>query len=347
MKTTPTPVPHFGIGESEAPLQYLQTALPSFCRRIGMTESRLEHFVETGFASAKACIPYLSLKSMMKGMLEPIPQARTFWNLVGDTLLDESSTFTGLEHLRTAMTYQKQGWNVVLVQNHRSGADMMVMETLIRRNLEQDICAEWAYVARHAVNLYLIPLMFSAAIRRFQIFSVKYQSNGIAGMDKVKMKEQNTRAILALSEKTSKGGTVTAYYPEGGRSDGYLKTGEPRSSCIPRNIAQSGCKLLVLPTYVSRTEQILRPVRGVNEFNEVLMHMERGSATCIIGQPICWDAIQENNRAFEDKRYEWNRRVCDTLLALIGRLAPAQEAGYYSQGNAGIWSLIAPLLNEV
>ncbi len=339
-------VPSFGIGQWLEPLEYLADELPVFCDRLGINGGHKEHFVQTALASAKAGVRLLSQEVMLAGMVGPLPEARAFWNLTGDTLLDTGSEVTGIEHLKTAMHYQQQGWNVVVVQNHRSGADMLVMETLIRRHFGEDICADWAYMAGHAVNLYLIPLMFSAAMRRFQIFSVKYQSTGITGMDVERMKQQNHRALLALRRHTAPGGKVVVYYPEGGRGNGTMKAGEPRTSCLPRNIAEGGKGLIILPTYVRDTELLHRPARGDNEFNEVFVHMDKGSATLAIGEPVRWDAIRELNAPyFERNRNQWNERICNTLLGLVARLGPPEHAGPHSPSNAATWSLIAPLIH--
>lgn len=337
-----TSVPSFQIGEFEAPLRYLEEALPALGERIGLQGEDLQKFVATGMASACACRPLLAPDALSQGMIEPVPEARIFWNLIGDLLLDESSSIIGAEHLRTAMHLQREGFNVVLVQNHRSGSDILVMETLIRRFFGRDVCASWSYMAGHVINLFLIPLMFSAGIRRCQIFAVKYQSTDIPGTTVDDMKCQNQRAMTCLMRHVEPGGTLTVYYPEGGRGTGGMMRGEPRATCIPRNIALNKKKpLIILPTFVDGTERLLPQARGENEFNEVLERMQRGRADLIIGKPVPWEALCAANVQHKGDKHEWNRRMSDTMLALVARLGPPAEAGFYSEDNEYVRELLS------
>jgi 1-acyl-sn-glycerol-3-phosphate acyltransferase len=330
MKLQSLAVPAFGVGQIKEPLAYIAEALPLVGERLGLYGAFREEFVTAGLACAYACIPLLQPDALHQGQIESIPEARAFWNLVGDHAVSQESSLTGAEHLAEALRLRKEGFNVVVVQNHRSGADMLVMETLIRRHLDHDACADWAYMSGHVINLYLVPAIFAAALRRFQIFSVKYQTTGVAGLTEEEMRQQNKRAMESLRACAAQGGTVTVYYPEGGRGTGGMKQGEARTSCIPRNIANSKKPLVILPTNVAGTESLLPQHRGENEFNEVLHHMRAGTAHLAIGKPIHWEELCAPYKAHFGNRVTWNTLICDTLLALVAHLGPAGETGHYT-----------------
>lgn len=346
-------VPSFTIGESDGPLSYIETALPVLAARIGsMSNSEGLHFCEVGLASAHSCLRLLSPQTLSLGKVDPVPEVRTFWNLCGDLFLGQNSKLVGVQHLAKVMSLQEQGFNVVIVQNHRSGSDMFVMETLIRRHFGADICSSWSYMAGHVVNLFLIPLMFSAALRRFQIFSVKYQSMNIPGIESGSMKMQNFRAMRSLREHVKEGGKTVVYYPEGGRGTGGMMKGAQQTSCIPESISRSGKPLVILPTFIKGGEQLLPQMRGPNEFNEVLKHMQPGNADLIVGAPILWEELVAANSEYDGNEYdgnrdEWNVCICDTLLGVIASLGPEEETGPYSQSDARIHKLTAPFIKEV
>ncbi|MES2623586.1 MAG: hypothetical protein V4576_04250 [Patescibacteria group bacterium] len=343
MKSTP----NFGIGEIEGPMHYLHGALPALCNRLDFSENDATRFTDGVLASAYACPALLTDKAMLQGQVKSIPAARSFWNLCGDMLLSNDSTLVGVEHLSRAFDHQRGGGNVVLVQNHRAGSDMLVMETLIRRHLGFDACDNWFYMAGHVINLYLIPLLWSAGLNRFQIFSVKYGTSAVDGMTEQSMTRQNIRAMRSLGIHADQGGTLTVYYPEGGRGTGCMKKGEPKTSCIPRNIAGSDKPLLILPTYVQGTENLLPQDRGSHEFNSILNNIKSGTASCIIGEPIAWEALVEANKSHEGDRPVWNQRICDTLLTLVAQLGPEDEAGPYSMEHPEIGQLIKPFQGGV
>ncbi len=285
-------------------------------------------FVSTGMASAQACIPLMTQDNLEAGMTQAVPAVRDFWNLAGDTLVNQESRVVGMDNMKLALEHMGRGGNVLMVQNHRSGADTMVFETLVRRALGRDVCKDWAYMSGHAVNLYLIPLMFCGGMNRFQIFSAKYLSAGLNGVDEVAMNAQNQRAMMSLRRHVKGGGRLVGFYPEGGRGDGCMKLGEPKTSCIPKIMASaSKAELLVLPTYVCDASNILNPVRGINEYNEIFVNSRPGTASLVIGEPVPWGDICVLNCEHETVRGAWNVHVNNTLLALVARLGPPEERG--------------------
>ncbi len=197
MTNAPVEIPKFGVGETQGVHEYVERATPALCARLGVPEPQAGELLRLALQSVDAASSLMT-QNLTAGMVESIPEARNFWNEIGEVMVSVESQIYGLENLRTAIAEMERGRNVLLIQNHRSGADTMVMEILVNRALGRDIVTRWAYMSGHAVNLYLIPLMFTLAMRRFQIFSAKYRSAGLVGNSDAAMARQNNRALLAL-----------------------------------------------------------------------------------------------------------------------------------------------------
>lgn len=356
--------PMFGIGQIQGVYEYVQAELPRFCERVRVCQTqtvRLRALVENSYHAAVS----LMSNSLNTGMVEPTPAGRELYNFMSDTLIcpNRSCIASGQRHLETALEFLAQGGNVLLVQNHRSGADNVVTETLVRRLYGKDLAADWAYMAGHAVNLCLVPLMFFAsALRRFQIFSVKYKSMGITGMNDQEMIRQNLRAIAALGNYVKPGGKLVALYPEGGRGDHHMIQGQAQTMKVPEIVTRcSPNGLMILPTYMHGATSILPVARVINEYNEILMRAEQGWGELSIGRPVMWEDLQptESNvqevadsliasgecKTETEARSKARKRIlADTVLGLIAYLAPNdEERGPYAQPK--MKSLVEALYN--
>jgi 1-acyl-sn-glycerol-3-phosphate acyltransferase len=338
--------PLFGIGQVTVVREYVQDVFPVLCKRLHIPQSQADTLLQLALETLESASKVMS-SSLVSGTVEPTTEARSFWNTMGDLMVSKDSQIFGQENLKAALKYiQQHGKNVLLVQNHRSGADTLVTEILIKRALGKDVAAEWAYIAGHAVNLYLIPLMFTLAMRRFQIFSIKYRSAGLAGTTEGDLARQNTRAMIALRRYCSTGGRLVACYPEGGRGEGSMKLGEPKAACVPQIMHRASDNgLLILPTYVHNAANILPVSRGENEFNEIFVHANCGTASLTIGPPIEWEKIQPKRSAVEQlaatypgmrardaEENAYQRLVIDSMLGMVATLAPNdKERGPYAQ----------------
>jgi 1-acyl-sn-glycerol-3-phosphate acyltransferase len=340
-------VPCFEVGQTAGVRDYVVEAMALLCERLNLGNDQSHMLQGLALASLEAAMNVMQT-SLNAGLVESHPVARKFWNELGDVLVNDDSAIQGVEHLISAIYTLRQGFNVLLVQNHRSGADILLMETLIRRRLGKDIASDWAYMAGHAVNLYAIPLMVSLATRRFQIFSAKYRSTGLVGNTDADMARQNTRSLMSLRKYCFNGGRIVVLYPEGGRGDDSMKMGEPRTVCIPQIMRRgSKRKLYILPTYVNGTANILPTVRSKNEFNEIFVNAQRGTASLSLGQLVNWDHIQPDDSQVaqlaqtyqQQDRLEGNvaneraysRIMVDTMLGLVAQLAPNDhERGPYA-----------------
>ena len=338
-------IPTFGIGETTGVREYVEQATLALCGRLGVSQQQEEEILRLALESIDASIS-LMVTSLTAGMVEATPQARAFWNAIGEIMVSEDSKLVGLENLVAALEEMKKGKNILVIQNHRSGADTMVMEILVNRALGTDVVTKWAYMSGHAVNLYLIPLMFTLAMRRFQIFSVKYRSGGLIGSSDAAMARQNTRAMMALRRYCATGGKLIAFYPEGGRGETGMKLGEPRTVCVPQIMHRASDRgLVILPTYVDGATNVLPVHRGDNEYNEIFVHAQRGTATLTVGHPVSWEDIQPSDevvRGIPDSYRNgdmgnepddaiYKSLVVDTMLGLVANLAPNdQKRGPYA-----------------
>lgn len=323
-------VPKFAVGQKVGVRTYVEEALDRLQLRVPEATDAFRKLV---LGSLDACADIMEA-SLTMGMVEQVQIARELWNMTGDIFVSKDSELVGENNLKQALRFMADGGNVIVVQNHRSGADTVCFEAMVNRTLRTgDVCKNWAYMSGHAVNLFLIPLVFTAALRRFQIFSAKYLSMGGTGMDNATMGQQNMRALLALRQHMGSGGKLLCYYPEGGRGDDGMKKGEPKTSCIPRIVGKASKRgLLILPTYVHGAVNILAPNRGPNEYNEFLEIIQRGQVSIRIGRPVYWNEISQScsNQAAGDDNH-WNELVNDTVLGLVSELGGDDEIGYYAQ----------------
>ena len=312
--------------------EYVQTALPEFCQRLRLDAATTDSLKSLGLASLRAATAIIET-SCNSGEVAPLQEARQFWLKLCEVLVSDDSRLIGEHHLQTAKNHMQEGGNVLLIQNHRSGADTLLLEAMVNRHFGYDITADWAYMSGHAVNLFLLPLMFTAAVRRFQIFSAKYQSTGLPGMATAQaMSIQNTKALTSLSKYCREGGKLVGLYPEGGRGETCMKRGESKTSCIFKLMARSNRPLLILPTYVDGSPSILPVVRGNNEYNEVFVHARIGTGALSIGTPMAWADLEEIAHAISSRfNQSPEQSICDAGLALVAQLAPNEEQrGPYS-----------------
>jgi 1-acyl-sn-glycerol-3-phosphate acyltransferase len=329
--TVKNSTPHFGVGEVDSVERYVKEAIPRFCDRIGLMND-FKTLMDLCIASCRACAKIMP-SVLTNGMVEPIPEARTFWRYVGDLLLDKESEILGAHHLDAAMAHLRNGGNVLMVQNHRSGADTLVWETIAARYYGYDVAQDWAYMSGHAVNLFMVPFMFTAAMRRFQIFSVKYQSIGLDGIaDEHQMKGQNLRALRALSKYARTGGKLIGLYPEGGRGEQAMKAGEPQTMCVGLAIGKANPNLMLLPTYVDGAINVLPVSRNPNEYNEIFVNAQRGKASLTIGEPVMWSKLLSHPLVGAAESDQERTALCNQVLSRVAALAPDEgQMGPHAQ----------------
>jgi len=205
----------------------------------------------------------------------------------------------------------------------------LLLALLVNRRFA-NAARDWAYMAGHVVNVFLVPLCIASAWRRFQIFSVKYKSLAAGGTVE-EMNAQNRRALTSLKGFVKDGGRCVVLYPEGGRGEGSLKQGEAKTTAIFEIVLKaSPYGLMVLPSYVDGATSILPVARGEDEFSEFLLHIRRGNGTITFGRPVEYQYIRptedEVARAAPhcgdcDPR---KRVTIDRVMRLIAELCPSE-----------------------
>lgn len=333
MKPPPefTAVPAFKAGEIDGVREYLTVAIPDFSRRIGLTAEDESELVRLVYASFDAC--RLKIAGWLKEGYTPIlPEGRALIEFLFERLVSQESTLAGGNHLEEAIAASREGANILIVQNHRSGMDTGVFETLIWRNYGKGFALPWSYMSGHIVNHFMVPLLFTASLNRYQIVSIRYQA--VLGMPPAECRAQNTRAMTAIRRSVKNGGKVIGLYPEGGRGDIGMKRGEAQTACIAQLIARTPGKkgFFVLPTYVDGAPNLLPPRRGENEYNEIFANLRRGTAHVRIGSMIPWEQIETEGAD--------HQRLVDRMLAPVAALAPDEVSmGPYAPGGEGFSNL--------
>jgi len=271
---------------------YLLAQLPALCQRLFggelcSAEAR-KLFLEALLANAE-----LMDRNVNLGMTEAVPASRDLLDFLGVQLVSRESQLIGAEHVQTALDFAAQGGNVLMIQNHTSGADTLVWDTLLNRVFPNRPADDFAYMAGHVVNFYLLPVLLSAGWRRFQIYSSKYKAQAEAlGLTTEQTTNQNVRALTDLVNYCSTGGRMIGLYPEGGRGEGALIKGDARTAKIPEIVASVSPKgLMILPTYVREATSILPVVRCPEEFGLFMEHIRAGTAHITAGQPMLYEEM--------------------------------------------------------
>lgn len=269
----------------------------------------------------KACCQ-LARDGAKLGMVEPLPASVSLVNCLADSLISKDSKLINHYNLQIALDFMAGGGNVLMVQNHTSGADTFVWRTLVNRYFRRNPADLFAYMSGHIVNIYPMPLIFAGSFRRIQIFSERYkQLSKELGISEEEMTQQNCRTLRSLLTFVSPGGKLIGLYPEGGRGEGALKYGDPNTAIIAEAISRMG-EFMILPTYVEGATSILPVVRSSNEFNDFLKYLRPGRAHITCGDPFYWSQVDQSSK----------ESIHASIMLAIAALAPNEAA-------RGPWSL--------
>jgi len=334
------------LGTSKELTEYLPYALERFFDREEVpTEDR--DFLRQLFLRSFLENSCFLEQDQSQAIVEPRVVGRELLDTVGELLVRQDSQLFGEEYMEESLSFLEHGGNILLIQNHKSLADTLVTEVLMRRKFGRGATQDWMYIAGHPVNRNILPLLFSSGCRRVQVFSTKFQSAVERGDPMVAdlhltvraMAKQNLHAMKALGESVTEGGKVVVLYPEGGRVEREMGRGEPRVMKIPDVMAKSSPNgVKVLPTYVDGGEGILPVVHSAQEMDELLEHVRSGTGSVRVGAPVDWallqkcaeskEAVQHYTREFASvdlpthPKFATRGIVADTMLALIADLAP-------------------------
>jgi 1-acyl-sn-glycerol-3-phosphate acyltransferase len=311
----------FAMGSAIGVKEYLLEQIPQLAVRIGANEDSLQKIL---FAAFEACKDRLSIDREAP-FVPVIPEARALYEFIGNHAILQGSELIGTEHFSTALEFQRRGGNVLVVQNHTSGADTLVTDILLDRQFP-GITQQFTWMVGHVVTLYLLPLLLAAAVSRYQIFSVKYRSLAASGEAR-RMCDQNGRALCHLKTATAPGGKFIGLYPEGGRGEGKLLPGVPQTMKIADIMSQCPEGLMILPSHVVGAPSILPVVREEDEFCRFFERLQRGRVQVRFGQAIPWSDSRFHpdtsgiTDCKERRMYEKQCQV-DVVMQMIKDLAP-------------------------
>jgi 1-acyl-sn-glycerol-3-phosphate acyltransferase len=294
---------------------YLTSQIPALADRLGLSPADLQELFQVFMRSYHVCAARIE-EDADKGLVDAIVESRDLIEHLARLLMNADSTLYGAENFARALAFREQGGNVLIVQNHTSGADILATHALLSKDFP-GVPAQFIWMAGHVVTKYLLPMLLAAGATRVQIFSVKYRSMA-QGQDAQWMEAQNRRAIRALMQRTSKGGQFVVLYPEGGRGERGLIPGVANTMAIPAILDRCHLGAMVLPTFVWGATSILPVVRGEDEFSRFMEYVDRGSAHVRVGEPVYWSEIVA--RHGEDKQAQ-----VDEVMRLIAALSPSED----------------------
>lgn len=307
--------------------------LPGLRQRLGLREQE-GHELETLFMRALDVNAARMEACQSMGFVAPLPESRALLDFLGRALVHPQSRLVHPEHMQEALQWMRRGGNVLMVQNHTSGADPVVWDHLVNREFDH-VARHFGYMAGHVVSMYLIPLTICAGFGRFQIFASKYKKLAEEfGITEHDMTMQNFRALRELETFVAQGGRLIGFYPEGGRGEGQLLAGDPKTAKIGEVIAErSPHGLLVLPTWVEGATSILPVVRGKTEFSEFIQYARAGVSHITCGKPIPWEKLVPSVSEVEAARTEEQTRsmaskgiIHARTMRAIATLAPTEHA---------------------
>lgn len=314
---------------------FLRAELPGLSDRLRLTTTAAATFERLFMAALARSAQDMDACQRM-GLARSTPEGRAFLDFIGPRLVTPETTLINPGVVAQALAFMKKGGNVLLIQNHTSGADTVVWDYLVNQRFD-GAARDFAYMAGHVVTFFLIPLTVSSGVNRFQIFSTKYKALAEAvGHTMDEMQAQNRRAIHDLVTWTKHGGRLLGLYPEGGRGEAGLLEGDRNTTTVGLAMASSSpAGLMVLPTYVAGCTNILPVVRGPREFEEFLRYVRRGTATITCGDPLRWEELLPSREQIADEqathdevddKHARKRLIHARTMRLIAALAPVGAA---------------------
>ncbi len=325
----------FQMWQTDGVREFVEAQLPGLAERLQVNEGELTAaFMHSFEVSLRRMGPELN-----QGFLDAVPEGLDLLHFVEPNLLAPGSTLTGGEYIAEVLEFLGKGGNVLVVQNHTSGADTSSFRQLVRQHQGGNPVMDQAIlVAGHVVNLYLIPLTIMCGLRFFPIFSAKYKAQAEAACKTdvaAEMNAQNRRAMMAMVQAASQGGKMMWVYPEGGRGEGQLLEGHAQVAKIPELIAgASPNDFMIWPTYIEATD--ILPVNriGEDEFCEFVCWTRQGTARATCGKPVMWEDVRPSQDAIcmHATRYDVNHNIAGKqllhamIMRQIAALAPTEHA---------------------
>jgi len=217
--------PTFAAGETDAVIAYADRELWNLASRLGLDAEQTTN-LHNLFMDALRTNAGRMAECLEAPYVEAVPESRCLLDILGQTMIDGVDT-EGLENLEAAIEFMKRGGNVLLISNHTSGADTLVLDSTVNKEFDGE-AKNWIYMAGHVVNYFSLPLTIAGGVNRVQIFSAKYCAQ--AGSDALqRMKKNNVLAMMAIGPRVMVGGRCVVLYPEGGRGGNGKGCGRGRA----------------------------------------------------------------------------------------------------------------------
>lgn len=207
---------------------------------------------------------------------------------IGEIVVKPESQLIGIDNFNEAQEHLKTG-NVLLIQNHTSIADMLVLETLVRREFADSTTDDWSYISGGPVNdlTTLQGSSISSGFRRFTVNSTS-EMDKMTEEQKKEAERENKKAMIALVRFSQEIGKLVVLYPEGTRNDGKMLRARAKSFGIPSAMMRGNENLVVLPSYVKGANHILPTNReyGSDEHSNELNRCVPNQASVTFGKMI-------------------------------------------------------------
>ncbi len=164
----------FAAGSDANVYEYLASQIPALADRLGLSAADLQDLYRVFMRSYRVCAARIEEDSD-KGIVDAIVESRDLIEHLARLLMNADSTLFGAENFARALAFREQGGNVLIVQNHTSGADILATHALLSKDFP-GVPAQFIWMAGHVVTKFLLPMLLAAGATRVQIFSVKYKS---------------------------------------------------------------------------------------------------------------------------------------------------------------------------
>lgn len=303
--------------EAACALQAAEEQLPLLTERLGLdeeTEGELRSLVTSSISQNAERFE----ESKKKPMVKALDVSIRLLKLLGTILIGSGSQMTGLKNLKSALDFTAKGGNVLLVSNHTSSADAILLNHVVS-TLGGDM-KNWFYVAGRSTGQSLLMLMVSGGFNRFQVHTAKDCRK--AGEHYGTMHAQNAVTYAAIGSTVSQGGKCVVLYPEGTRNDsgttraeqGAMRIGQIMDICSP-----AGFK--VLPSSV-HAEGMLPVWRTPDEHEQIIARFQRANVSISFGQMVDWEVLNSGNGRLQ------RQSQTDMCMGLIEKCNTPQLGGY-------------------
>lgn len=137
-------VPAFGVGECDSVIDYAGPAVARLCARLGLSDN--VDRVQAAFMAALRANAATMQRSLGSSYVPYVPESRRLLTLIESLLIRDTDVW-GYPSMQAAQRIMARGGNVLLVSNHTSGADTLVLDYELRSYLIRRVMGAIAELA--------------------------------------------------------------------------------------------------------------------------------------------------------------------------------------------------------